>query len=165
MRRGLFVVAGVVFAFAALGASVAVAGAGGTSRPIKGSTSGTSVLDLSTGAFVQNLTGNESHLGKVTVHNIGAIVLTGPNSFTVTGTGVTTAANGDELFGTFSGSATIDAAGNVSGTTTITLSGGTGRFTSASGVETGSFSTPPGSITGNTLTSTISNALAGTISY
>lgn len=169
LRRGFAVkvvaVPCVVLAFAALGASGAVAQTGGTNRPIKGTVSGPSVLDLSTGSFVQDLKGTESHLGRVTAHQTGTLTPTGPNAFSVSGTGVLTAANGDELFTAFSGSGTADAAGNVQGHTAITITGGTGRFAGASGAETGTFSTPPGSLSGTTLTSTLTNSIKGTISY
>lgn len=169
LRRGFaakaVAVACVALAFAALGASGAVAHKGGTNRPIKGTVSGTNVFDLSTGSSVQDLKGTESHLGRVTAHQTGTLTFTGPNSFNVSGTGVLTAANGDELFTAFSGSGTTDSALNVQGHTAITITGGTGRFTGASGAEAGTFSAPPGVFSGPTLTSTLTISIKGAISY
>lgn len=148
----------VVVALAILGASSAGAHKGGTNRPWKGHVSGSSVVNLSTGALTQDLKGQESHLGRVTVHNTGMVMATGPTTFTVTGTGVATAANGAELFTSFTASGTVDAAGNTLGHTVITVTGGTGRFAHASGTATGSFA-------GSTVKSTITNSFTGTISY
>jgi hypothetical protein len=169
LRRGFAIkalaLAGVVLVFAALGASAAVAKKGGTNRPIKTTASGTSVLNLRAGAFVQDLKGHESHLGRITIHNTGTITVTSPTSFTLSGSGVTVAANGAKLFETFSGSGTNDAAGNLQGQVVVTFTGGTRRFTGASGVETGTFSAPPGTNNGTTLTSILSDSLKGTINY
>jgi hypothetical protein len=133
--------------------------------PIKGTLTGPSVLNLSTGTFVQTLTGVESHLGRVTDHVTGTVVFTGPNSFDSSGTGVVTAANGDELFGSFTGSGTIDPAGRSSGSAIVTITGGTGRFSGASGSQTLSFSTTPGTTSGTTVTQTFTDMLSGRIIY
>jgi hypothetical protein len=57
------------------------------------------------------------------------------------------------------------ATGNINGQTTIFITGGTGRFAGASGVETGSFSAPPGASNGTTMTSALTNSITGAISY
>lgn len=175
-RRGFaakaVILASVVLACAVFGASGAVAHKGGASekagqrgtlahkegsnRPWKGKLSGSSVL---TGlSFVQHLKGNESHLGRVTVDDTGTVTPTGATSFNISGSGVTTAANGDKLFLSFTGSGTIDATGNTQGQTTWTITGGTGRFADASGTGSGPF-------TGSIVTSTLSGSFKGTISY
>jgi hypothetical protein len=104
------------------------------------------------------LKGNESHLGRVTFDDTGTITPTGPTSFDLSGSAVTTAANGDKLFESFTGSGTVDAMGNTHGQTTWTITGGTGRFAGASGTASGPF-------TGSTATSTVSGSFKGTISY
>ncbi len=143
----------------------AIADSGGTNLPIKGTLSGPSVYNILTGTFVEDLTGTESHLGNVTQHNTGTVTPTGPTSFNITASGVTVAANGDELFGTFTGSETIDVAGNYQGQGVTTITGGTGRFAHASGVSTGSFTATPGTVSGTTLMQIITSSGEGTISY
>ena len=159
------VLAGAVLAFALLGAPAALADTGGTNRPFQGTLSGSSVADLSTGSLVQDLTGNESHLGRVTVHDTGAFTLTGPKSFTFSGTEVVTAANGDQLFEAFSGSGSTDAEGNLTSQAVLTVTGGTGRFADASGEQTVTVHGPDASLSGTTLTRTITESITGTISY
>lgn len=159
------VLAGAVLALALLGASPALADSGGTNRQFKGTVSGPRVFDLSTGSFVADLTGNESHLGRVTQDLTGTVIVTGLNSFTVRGTGIVTAANGSKLFTAFSGSGTIDATGGTAGQSAVTVTGGTGRFAGASGEQTDTFSAPPGSLNGTTLTGPITDSFTGTISY
>ena len=111
------------------------------------------------------MTGTESHLGKVTAHYTGVATPSGPNTLSISGSSVEVAANGDKLYATHSGSATLDAAFNAQGTLVNTITGGTGRFENASGVGTGTFSMRTRSFDGVTLTSAISLSLAGTISY
>ena len=159
------VLAGAVLAFALLGASAALADTGGTNRPFQATLSGSSAADLSTGSLVQDLTGNESHLGRVTVHDTGTFTLTGPKSFTFSGTEVVTAANGDQLFEAFSGSGSTDAEGNLTSQAVLTVTGGTGRFADASGEQTVTVHGPDAPLIGTTLTRTITESITGTISY
>ena len=169
LKRGfspiVLVLAGLVLALAALGPSAAVAKQGGTDRPIAATEAGTNVIDVATGAFVVDVAGTESHLGKVTGHYTGVATPTGPNTISISGSGVEVAANGDRLYATLSGSATLDAAFNAEGTLVYTFTGGTGRFEQASGSEAGPFSMATRSFDGVTLTSAIRLSLAGTVSY
>ncbi|HEV8176124.1 MAG TPA: hypothetical protein VGP44_00405 [Gemmatimonadales bacterium] len=169
LKRGLspkaITLVGLVLAVAVLGPSAAVAKKGGTDRPIKDHSSGTTVLDLGTLAFVTDATGTTSHLGKTTTHLDGVVTPTGADTFTIAGSFVTVAANGDTLFGTFSGSGTIDAAGNSQGPVVTTYTGGTGRFEGASGSSAGSFSQVFISTDGATQTFATDYTLRGTISY
>lgn len=169
LRRGFprmaVALAGLVLAFAALGPAAAVAKEGGTDRPFKDTESGTTIFNTLTGSFVIDTTGIASHLGKTTGHFDGVVTVTGLNSFTVSGSSVMVAANGDKLFGTFSGTGTIDAAGNSQGPVVLTFTGGTGRFENASGSESGTFSQVFTSTNGTTLTFAFHASLTGTISY
>ncbi len=165
LLRTAVVSAGLALAVAVLSPSAAVANKGGTDRPIKDDETGTSVLNLLTGAFVADTTGVESHLGRVASHQEGVVTTTGPTTFTVTGSEIKVAANGDELFETFSGSGTLDAAGVATGPVVVTYTGGTGRFVTASGSATGQFSQVPISTAGTTATFATSVSLSGTISY
>ena len=169
LKRGfsptVVALAGLVLAFVVLGSSAAVAKPGGTDRPIAAKESGTNVIDLASGAFVIDVAGARSHLGKVTAHYTGVATPTGPNTISISGSSVEIAANGDKLYATLSGSATLDAAFNAEGTVVNTFTGGTGRFENASGVETGTFSMATRSFEGSTLTSAIHLDLTGKISY
>jgi len=162
--RKAIMLAGLVFALAALSPAAALAKAGGTDRPLKGSGSGTLTLNLQTGAFAYDATEVDSHSGKVTVHSDGAFVLTGPGTFAVSGTTTSVAANGDQLTSTFTGTGTISATGS---TTTInsTFTGGTGRFADASGTATTTSHGTTISNDGVTVISSMEYTLKGRISY
>jgi hypothetical protein len=164
MRKAIMI-AGLVLAVGVLAPATALGKAGGTDRPIQGSGSGTTVVDLGTLAFVTDGTGTVSHLGQTTVHIDGVLTPTGPSTFTVAGPLTLTAANGDQLFGDFSGSGTNVASGGSTGTTATTITGGTGRFTGASGSVSGPFTQTPISTSATTATFATEFSLSGTISY
>ncbi|MGA6947167.1 MAG: hypothetical protein WBZ00_05370 [Solirubrobacterales bacterium] len=159
-------IAGLVLVLGLLAPATALGKPGGTDRPIQGNGSGTTVLDLGTLTFVTDGTGTVSHLGKTTLHFDGVLTPTGPSTFTIAGPVTLTAANGDQLFGNTSGSGTLDGSGNARGTLVTTFTGGTGRFTRASGSSGGTFSQVL--ITTNGVTSTFATEFTlsgGTISY
>ena len=164
MRKAIMIAA-LVLALGVLAPATALGKAGGTDRPIQGNGSGTTVLDLGTLAFVTDGTGTVSHLGQTTVHIDGVLTPTGPSTFTVAGPLTLTAANGDQLFGEFSGSGTNVASGGSTGTTATTNTGGTGRFTGASGSVSGPFTQTPISMSATTATFATTFSLSGTISY
>jgi hypothetical protein len=159
MITGLILAVGVIAPVGALGK------AGGAARPIKDHSSGTTVVTLATLAFASDVTGTTSHLGKTTSHLEGALTFTGPDTLTIAGSIVTTAANGDKLIQTFSGSGTDDHTLHVQGTVVTTITGGTGRFKNASGSMTGPFSQVLTSINGATATFAADYSVKGTISY
>ena len=162
MRKAIMI-AGLVLALGVLAPATALGKAGGTDRPIQGSGSGTTVLEIATLAFVTDGTGTVSHLGQTTVHIDGVLTPTSPNTFTLAGSLTLTAANGDQLFGDFSGSGT--GFGGSTGTTVTTITGGTGRFTGASGSVSGPFTQTPISMSATTATFATTFSLSGTISY
>lgn len=164
MRKAIMIAA-LVLALGVLAPATALGKAGGTDRPIQGNGSGTTVVDLGTLAFVTDGTGTVSHLGQTTVHIDGVLTPTGPSTFTVAGPLTLTAANGDQLFGDFSGSGTNVASGGSTGTTATTITGGTGRFTGASGSVSGPFTQTPISMSATTATFATTFSLSGTISY
>ena len=90
-------------------------------------------VDPTTGdqLFFADISGNSSHLGRITGTATETLFAPDYVSFTVEATQV--AANGDKLFLTYQG-AFIDADGDSVGTFRIT--GGTGRFAGASGSGT-----------------------------
>ena len=164
MRKAIVIV-GLVFALGVVGPATALGKAGGTDRPFNAHQSGTAVLDLGTLTFTQDTSGIMTHLGRSTTHVEGVVTPTGPDTVTVAGSAVLTAANGDELSGTFTGSGTVDASGNVEGTVATTYSGGTGRFANASGSASGPFTQTLISTNGATSTFATEFSQNGTISY
>ena len=165
MRKAIMIT-GLVLALGILAPATALGKAGGTDRPLKGTASGTTVLDLGTLTFTADATGVESHLGMTTYHfENGVVTPTGPSTFDITISVTITAANGDQMFGDVSGSGTNDGSGGSTGTTTTTITGGTGRFTGASGSASGPFTQTPISMSATTATFATTFSLSGTISY
>jgi hypothetical protein len=159
MRRNISWIA--VVALAGLMTALAVAGAvaaknGGV--PFKGSYSGTCTPVSFSFPFAQVdclASGHATHVGNSSEDSlITANLLSG----TTTGTVTLTAANGDEIFLSTSGTSSPLGGGVNAISGTQTVFGGTGRFEGASG----SF-TVAGSI--NTVTESISYTLDGSISY
>ena len=163
-RRAIALI-GLVLALGVLAPATALGKAGGTDRPVRGHSSGTTVLDLGTLAFTVDATGVISHGGKSTSHFDGVLTFTGPDTFDVTGSVTITTANGDELFGTVSGSGTTDASGDAQGTNVITYTGGTGRFENASGTASAPFTQVLISTDGTASTFATESSLRGTVSY
>ena len=94
----LALLAGVVaFAVTALSPPAAPA-AHGTVRPLTGTGTGTLTLNLTTGAATADFSGHLSPLGAETGYDDLTFTLTGPSTFTYTGTRTFVAANGDKLF-------------------------------------------------------------------
>lgn len=142
----------------ALTASTAENGA--TSVPFRGEFT-TSAQVLSGPPLVQQrITGHgqSSHLGKSSFVALTTLNLTTPPPFSLGGTAVFTAANGDEFYTTFSGTATPNGAGANEVEMVHTISGGTGRFSGATGSFTGYTVAVPGHTEG-----TITHE--GTINY
>jgi hypothetical protein len=164
MRKAILI-AGLTLAVGVLAPVGALAKPGGTDRPIKGGSSGTTVLDLATLGFVSDATGTGSHLGRTATHYDGALTPSGPDTVAVAGSFVMVAANGDQLFGTFSGTGTDDHSGTIQGPGVYSFAGGTGRFENASGNASGSFRQVLTSTAGGTLTFAARYTLTGTISY
>ncbi len=75
------------------------------------------------------------------------------------------AANGDELFSTFTGSGVFTSATTAKSTQVNTITGGTGRFTDASGSFTITISSVIVSISATSETTENSDTFNGQISY
>ena len=165
--RKVIMIAGLVLAVGVLAPVGALAKAGGTDRPIKDNSSGTSVVDLATApfGFVSDVTGVGSHLGRTATHFDGAITFTSSDTITIAGSFVIIAANGDQLSGTFRGSGVDDHSGLVEGTSVYTFTGGTGRFENASGSVPGTFRQELTSTGGGAATFAAHYTLKGAISY
>jgi len=164
MRKAIMI-AGLILAVGVLAPAGALGKAGGTDRPIKDTESGITALDLGSLTFSTDATGNTSHLGRTTTHLDAALTLTGPDTFTLAGSGTIVAANGSELFVTFTGSGTLEASGNTGGPVVLTITGGTGRFDGASGSLAGSYSQVLESMNATTANYATDYSLNGTISY
>jgi hypothetical protein len=160
MRRFTTVLA-LLIAAAILTAAPAVAQRGGTDRPLKGASVSTSTVDLATGTGTSDGTSQLSHLGTTTFHNDFTISLAG-DTFTLTGTDTEVAANGDEVFSTFTVTGSLST-GESTGVFTIT--GGTGRFADASGMFTIAATSTQDAPVGSTVTTHDSNTIQGRISY
>jgi hypothetical protein len=96
--------------------------------------------------------------------------LTGPTTITVSGTGTLVAANGDQVFVTLTGTATppspIPFVGELVDFTFVsTITGGTGRFSDASGTVTSTGSQEVVSVVGPTVGSRETTTHRGRISY
>ena len=159
----------LLLALAVVAPGVAAGKAGGTDRPAKGTLSGTTTADLATGTAISEGTGILSHLGKVTYTNNTSFTIAG-TTLTATGTSTTTAANGDQVFATFTGTAQLSSpvpavGGTTEATLVITITGGTGRFSDASGTLTANLHQEVVSIAGTTIVLRDTATLRGTVSY
>ena len=140
-------------------------GGKGTDRPLKGSSTGSLTVSLATGAATSSFTGNISHLGAITGGDIATLTATGPATFTYAGTDILEAANGDELFSTFTGSGVFTSATTIQSTQANTITGGTGRFADASGTFTITISSVIVSISATSETTDNTDTFNGQISY
>jgi hypothetical protein len=128
MKRFVVFLVAILMAVAMLAASPATAGPK-HGVPFKGNVqyTVTSITVLPDGSVLETAvgTGNLTHMGRITAEVSGV----GHADGTVSGTVVYTAANGDQVFLTVEGAFTSPT--TTAGTFTIT--GGTGRFTNATG--------------------------------
>lgn len=132
-------------------------------RPIYGRSVGINTVNLQTGAATYKSFGWISDLGAVTGTGIQTITVTGPNTLSFTGTGITVTANGDELFASISGTGTL--ASTAATTTVNTITGGTGRFVGATGTFTVTSVSKPISTVGAIETFAFTSTTTGRISY
>lgn len=136
MRKAI-TIAGLMLALGVLAPTGALGKAGGTDRPVKGTTSGTVTGTLTSPLGITiDLTGVATHLGKYSFHAEGVGVISGGEVFT-DGPFTVTAANGDQLTGTFTVTTPLSQLAEVHTTTAfLTITGGTGRFADAGGTIT-----------------------------
>ena len=131
MRRVIFL-AGLALAVGVLVPSSALAAAGGSDLPLKGSFSGTTVHNLATGHLDGVSTGEFTHFGSSTLEQSVQVTATGPTSRSWSGTWTLTAANGDQLSGTSVGTGTLTDPTHITFVLDYASTGGTGRFADAS---------------------------------
>lgn len=119
------------FTIAAVAASPAAALATNNARPVVGTRSGTTLLNIVTDQASTTSSGFLSHVGAFT--GTSTELFTPPPDFSVTGSDLeVVAANGDTLTASVVGSGTTTGATSET-TDTITITGGTGRFAGATG--------------------------------
>ena len=136
----------------------------GTSQPLTGTATGTTTLNLTTGAATSDGTGHLSPLGAETVHDELTLTLTGASTYTYTGTRAFMLANGDKLFSAITGSGTFTST-TAKNTETDTITGGTGGLAGAKGTYTDTSSLVVVSATATSQKSRFTAALKGQISY
>jgi hypothetical protein len=134
-------------------------------RPLEGSLSAVIKLDAATGNLTGEATGVMTHLGRFTGHQQGHVVRTADGGFLGTSTFRLVAANGDTLRGTTT--FTPDGPPTAVHTTTqiLTVTGGTGRFTNASGQFTIVYHVTPVSFDGVTVINSAEGLISGRIRY
>jgi hypothetical protein len=135
MARKAMLLIGLVLAFAALALASALAKAGGTDRPMKGTVVGTVTVPIPSLQLTTDASGVLTHLGKYTGHFEGSGEIVGGRTLGE-GTFTVVAANGDQLTGTFTLNGSLPSGEPHSLTVFLTITGGTGRFADASGTLT-----------------------------
>jgi len=168
-RRTLLVLTSLLLALVVIVPGAAVAKRGGADRPMKGSGSGTTIGDLATGVASSEGVARFSHLGKSRYHLESTFTATGPGlTFALNGTATLIAANGDEVFSTFTGTATATGIGvgeTAEFALVFTIAGGTGRFADASGTLTLANRGETVSLVGTVFTQRDTFTAEGSISY
>lgn len=163
MRR--FTITLVLLAVAALSPASALGKAKGTDRPLKGTGSSTTTVDLAAGTGSVVGRGQLSQLGTFSFTNdITSFTLTGPDTLSFRLTAILVAANGDRICTIATGTGTLTPSGSET-TLVSTITGGTGRFARASGTLTTEISSVIVSTVGTTITTRDTETHKGRISY
>jgi hypothetical protein len=140
--RKAILLTGLVLAVIALSPTTALAKAGGTDRPVKGTALGDVTATIPGLRLTADVSGVLTHLGKYTGHFEGSGEIVGGRTLGE-GTGTLVAANGDELTATFTLNGALPGGEVHSLTVVLTITGGTGRFVDASGTITIPFLATP----------------------
>jgi hypothetical protein len=130
-RQGGFLLG--LLAIAALAVAVSAEAGNSEQRPMKGACSTTFAVEPS-GAISITGTCHLTHLGKAAYQATQTVVPNADGTVQITVTGFYTAANGDQLRSTLTGTGRFSGGSSVNYTTTETYTGGTGRFAAAHGV-------------------------------
>jgi hypothetical protein len=167
-RRRLLPIASLLVAMAVAAPGVAVGSKGGTDRPFKGTGSGTTTANLATGVGTAEGTARLSHFGKSTYQLDVTFAPSGPNTFSLEGTAMLVAANGDTVFSTLTGTTTATGIGvgeTAEQTVVFTITGGTGRLADASGTFRAAVTTETVSLVGTALFNRDTFSARGRITY
>jgi hypothetical protein len=168
MARRAMLLLGFLLAFAVLAPGSALAKAGGTNRPVKGTAVGEVTVPIASLQLTTDASGVMTHLGQYTAHFEGSAEIVGGRTL---GEGIFTvvAANGDELTGTFTLNGALPSGEPHSLTAVLTITGGTGRFADASGTITAPLVATPSCFVEPScpaaLVETLEGPLTGLISY
>ena len=162
-----FLLSSLVLGVGLISPASALAAAGGTNLPLRGAATGTATVDAATRAGTTEVAGRASQLGAFTASGPFQYIPTGGLPvipYDLTGAVTFVAANGEELFGTVTGTGTINTLTNRSyGTNFVTITGGTGRFADASGSLTEMYINPF-SVVGTNVTGSLTEIVHGQIS-
>jgi hypothetical protein len=130
MRRVIFLT-GLALAVGVLVPASALPAVGGSDLPVAATASGYSTTDYVTGQTHGVATGVFSHFGlTTTVQDLQVVGVVG-GTFSLVGTWTSTAANGDEMFGTSTATTSTADGVHFSFHGTYVSTGGTGRFVNA----------------------------------
>lgn len=163
-----FLLSSLVLGVGLISPASALAAAGGTNLPLRGTATGTATGNVAPGAGTTEVAGQASLLGAFTASGPFQYVATGGPPvipYDLTGAVTFVAANGDELFGTVTGTGTINTLiGQSDGTNVVTITGGTGRFADASGSLNETY-TNPFTVVGTNVTGSITETFDGRVSF
>ena len=130
MRR-LILLASLALVVAGLVPTSALPGADGTNLPFKGTFTGPGSLDTGSGRLQAHLVGEFTHFGRATLAEDIQVVPIGPGAFSWSGNWTMTAANGDRVAGTSTGSGAFTDPTHSSWSVDFVSTTGTGRFADA----------------------------------
>jgi hypothetical protein len=128
---GSVVVTAVGAVIAVLVPTSALPGAHGTNLPFKGTFTGPGALDTGSGRLQAHLVGEFTHFGRATLAEDIQVVPIGPGAFSWSGNWTMTAANGDRVAGTSTGSGTFTDPTHSRWSVDFVSTTGTGRFADA----------------------------------
>lgn len=152
-------------ALAALAPTSAAPAARGSDLPFKGVQSGFATTNLVTGQAHLLTSGTVSHFGLATGEQHLQLVPTGSGTFASSGTWTLTAANGDRMFGTLTGTARFTDAVHSISVVSYVSTGGTGRFADASVTASAAVEGTRVSVDGVIATSFFKGTIVGRLSY
>lgn len=164
MRRVVFLT-GLALAVGALVPASALPAAGGSDLPFRGSQSGTGTVNFVTLQSHVVTSGTFSHCGLTTAVQDFQLAPTGPGAFNFVGTWTATAANGDQMFGTSTGTSTFTDSTHVTSVGSYTSSGGTGRFADATLTFVATVHSTQLSVAGGIATNFFEATAVGQLSY
>lgn len=164
MRR-VILLTGLALAVGVFLPGSALPAMGGSDLPFTASQSGTSTTNLVTGQAHLLTTGPVNHFGLAAFEQDLQLVPTGPVTFSYSGTWTLTAANGDQMFGTSSGSGSFTDALHSTWVGNYTSNGGTGRFADAGLTFLGTAHLLRVSLVGAISTSSVEGTASGQLSY